>query len=1152
MLLAVENNPESEHSGLKKSSVRSPEILFNMSEVADTTNGDQNEINAEIEKKNGTLELNAANKNPIESMEDNLFNFNDKTVEKLSCDDSHIVNGAFDSDEKDDNLELEINNMINNLSKNEDNSDICTTKDGRESLSDNETEVDVPMDTISENAQTKTDDSLGVSTDALGVPLDALSIPPDDLSVPPDALSVTPDALSVTPDALSVAPDAISDPAEALCVPPDAISVPAEALSAPPDALSVPSDSSSAPYVFDDVTSKLNECVVENIINNITKTLQGEENLETSVDDIFCEKEIKTEDDLCEKDTEPDYSDCNVEINSVPLPICKVEEKALLPPILPDIPIKLELNKSLTDIDVTENSEESENNIDAHEKTVEPTSSESVNDEDMNNLNIKPEAETETEAGEFSVSSLNGNLKESSEEKMAVDSSFDNISDVIEEIKMEVDPKSPILATDHMVYIASPDAFVQNDNLSDTAIELNSHTKNDSEAMDCDISVENKSIEDNIRLSTEKVTEDLLADMKDVDSAKDTSNYVNTLDLLLSDDEMDASKIRQPSKSSLAEGTSDKTTASVSLNYDEDLLLVLNKQDEEIIKKSSAGDSRNEKIKVGEPVIENDRSQIILDDDDDILLSKSSTNDVSKNVSEEKDPEKTAFDQLFLNDNELPKENSSTENNSLSKDSQNDLAMDVNVPSSDATPEKEATIEPIIPLNFMKTFKSSLGRMTRDDLEEYCLVKIVEAIVKRSNLSEAETKLKSQMNNIDALRKKLAHITKQNRDLEIVMKNLCSEHKRRKEELIEPVKISRSVGFQVGPSSVKNKAPVKPAAVPSSSSVNPKPAKAARARQTNSNSPTIPPNAENSPNSQKKIPISNSQRQTEEDKSKTAKTNPSNPILKSALSMSNQNVNNNSAQKQIAEKRISDSSIDLTDDEPPTKQMTLNNRTKAVTHPNKMSTIPSSPNNGNGNKLYMMNQHIQTFPNMQKPIFRPRSAISNQAIPIPNLRPHNVVQSQPRLGIPIKTVGPNAPIPQHRGIQPTYLSSVYPKHPAPLPVSRSFVQSALKFLPPKPELKISKVSNGIVISWVMETGSDYRFDDIASYQIYAYQETSALPHTDLWKKIGDVKALPLPMACTLTQFMAGYKYYFAVRAVDVKTRVGPFSLPGHILLNNDK
>lgn len=125
------------------------------------------------------------------------------------------------------------------------------------------------------------------------------------------------------------------------------------------------------------------------------------------------------------------------------------------------------------------------------------------------------------------------------------------------------------------------------------------------------------------------------------------------------------------------------------------------------------------------------------------------------------------------------------------------------------------------------------------------------------------------------------------------------------------------------------------------------------------------------------------------------------------------------------------------------------------------------------------------------------------------------------------------------------------RHPAPLPdAMKQYQPPNWKALPPAPDLKLSKVENGIVISWKIDGYQDDSYEEIASYQLYAYQETSTPPNTALWKKIGDVKALPLPMACTLTQFMAGYKYYFAVRAVDIRSRVGPFSLPGSILLLN--
>jgi len=88
---------------------------------------------------------------------------------------------------------------------------------------------------------------------------------------------------------------------------------------------------------------------------------------------------------------------------------------------------------------------------------------------------------------------------------------------------------------------------------------------------------------------------------------------------------------------------------------------------------------------------------------------------------------------------------------------------------------------------------------------------------------------------------------------------------------------------------------------------------------------------------------------------------------------------------------------------------------------------------------------------------------------------------------------------------------------------------------------------GIVLSWNLNLNLT-EHADIAFYQIFGYQETGLAPNVNLWNKIGDVKSLDLPMACTLTHFTKGNRYHFAVRAEDVHSRVGPFSPPQSISL----
>uniref|UniRef100_A0A8C0IY35 Fibronectin type-III domain-containing protein n=1 Tax=Chelonoidis abingdonii TaxID=106734 RepID=A0A8C0IY35_CHEAB len=95
--------------------------------------------------------------------------------------------------------------------------------------------------------------------------------------------------------------------------------------------------------------------------------------------------------------------------------------------------------------------------------------------------------------------------------------------------------------------------------------------------------------------------------------------------------------------------------------------------------------------------------------------------------------------------------------------------------------------------------------------------------------------------------------------------------------------------------------------------------------------------------------------------------------------------------------------------------------------------------------------------------------------------------------------------------------------------------------PQKPELKLAQVQNpkGIALSWTV-TKIDPKCAPVESYHLFIYHEHSNNNTAPHWKKIGEIKALPLPMACSLSQFTASKKYYFSIQSKDVCGRYGPF------------
>ncbi|KAM6245072.1 LOW QUALITY PROTEIN: activating transcription factor 7-interacting protein 2 [Spheniscus humboldti] len=83
--------------------------------------------------------------------------------------------------------------------------------------------------------------------------------------------------------------------------------------------------------------------------------------------------------------------------------------------------------------------------------------------------------------------------------------------------------------------------------------------------------------------------------------------------------------------------------------------------------------------------------------------------------------------------------------------------------------------------------------------------------------------------------------------------------------------------------------------------------------------------------------------------------------------------------------------------------------------------------------------------------------------------------------------------------------------------------------PQNPELKVAYVQNpkGIALSTLTEI--DTNCASLHSHHLYLFHENLSNNSVSHWKKIGKIRALPLSMACCLSQVIIPKKYYFVIQ-----------------------
>ncbi|SPP74150.1 activating transcription factor 7-interacting protein 1-like [Drosophila guanche] len=112
-------------------------------------------------------------------------------------------------------------------------------------------------------------------------------------------------------------------------------------------------------------------------------------------------------------------------------------------------------------------------------------------------------------------------------------------------------------------------------------------------------------------------------------------------------------------------------------------------------------------------------------------------------------------------------------------------------------PELKADVKPLR-LEFLKSFRKSFDHMTRNDLEELVLQKVVEGMMVKSEFADIRSQLDKYEKTLAIYRRRIAEVSKQFFDLDTVHKRVLKDLETKNAHFTAPVRITRAVGLQVG------------------------------------------------------------------------------------------------------------------------------------------------------------------------------------------------------------------------------------------------------------------------------------------------------------------------------------------------------------------